>query len=175
MCCHLYLCSKFHLHAYIPLGSLMMSQDWLRWWLGQIWQSVILCGITMPYGKNCCQCHTTLECKTKTKRYTAHVKLIHDPNFVEAGIPGNSVFPRDSSHLEPPIYSKEKQMSYLWKLLEANIWEVNTLAPKRCGCNLKLVIFKLISRIDSLKNCTQVNATRPQRWSANTGSGNGLL
>ena len=89
--------------------------------------------------------------KPKTKRFTAHVKLIHDLNFVEAGIPGNSVFLGDSSHLEPHIYSK-KQMSYFWKLHEANIWEFNTLTPKRCGCNLKLVIFKLISRIDSLKN-----------------------
>ena len=44
---------------------------------------------------------------------------------------------------------------------------LNSLAPGRCSCNLKWVIFKLISRIDLecfQLNYHQVNATRPHWW-----------
>ena len=27
-------------------------------------------------------------------------------------------------------------------------WVINSLAPEKCGCNLKLVVFKLISTLD---------------------------
>ena len=37
--------------------------------------------------------------------------------------------------------------------------KLNSLAPGKFGCNLKLIIFELKSRI--LRNCHQVNATRP--------------
>ena len=57
---------------------------------------------------------------------------------------------------------------------------VNSLAPGRCGCNRKLVIFKLISRITWIRehylwNCLQVNATGPHWWLVNIGSSNGLV
>ena len=42
---------------------------------------------------------------------------------------------------------------------------VNSLAPGRCGCNLELVIFKIMSRVDSLGhflwNCPHLNGRRP--------------
>ena len=54
---------------------------------------------------------------------------------------------------------------------------VNSLASGRCGCNLKLAIFKFISRTDTLRiswNFPQVNARRPHWKLVNIGSGNGL-
>ena len=59
-------------------------------------------------------------------------------------------------------------------------FDINSLTPGRCDCNLKLVIFKLISRIDRylghfLWNYPQANATRSHWWLVNIGSGNDLV
>ena len=51
---------------------------------------------------------------------------------------------------------------------------VNTLVGERSGCYLKLVIFNPYHGY-FLWNCSQVNATRSQRWLVNTSSGNGLV
>ena len=54
----------------------------------------------------------------------------------------------------------------------------NSLPPGRCGCNLKLAIFKLVSRINILSiswNCLQVNGTETPWWLVNIGSDNGLV
>ena len=61
-----------------------------------------------------------------------------------------------------------------------HIWtEIFPLSPGRCGCNIKLMIFNLISRIDVLEhffwNCPQVNATRSYWWLVNIGWGNDLM
>ena len=47
--------------------------------------------------------------------------------------------------------------------------EINTLAPMRCGCNLKWVIFKCVPRIFSI-SCE--NATRPHCQLVSIGKGN---
>ena len=60
-----------------------------------------------------------------------------------------------------------------------NHFQVNSLASTRCGCNLKLVIFKLASRIDiisiSCEIAPKVNDTRPHWWFGNTALGNVLV
>ena len=62
----------------------------------------------------------------------------------------------------------------LFAVFEQNF--INSLVPVRSGCNLELVILKLISKIDILKHFQwswlHVNAERPHWWS---GSGNGLV
>ena len=54
--------------------------------------------------------------------------------------------------------------------------KVNSLVPGRFGSDLKVVIFKLISRIDHLghvlPNCPQVDFTSAHWWSVNIVSGN---
>ena len=65
----------------------------------------------------------------------------------------------------------------------ANRWTSNTQligpGPRRCGCNLKLVNFKLISRTDissiSCKIAPRWMTQRPHRWQVNIGSCNGLI
>ena len=49
----------------------------------------------------------------------------------------------------------------------------NSFVSGRYGCNLKWVIFTLISRIDILWNWPHVNGARPRWWLF--GSGNGLV
>ena len=52
------------------------------------------------------------------------------------------------------------------------IININSLAPGKCICDLELIIFKLIFRINILEyilwNCPQVNASRPHRWDSST-------
>ena len=59
------------------------------------------------------------------------------------------------------------------------IKQLNSLTPGRCGCNLKSVMFKLISRIDILSiSCEIAPRWMPQDliwWLVNIGSGNGLV
>ena len=57
---------------------------------------------------------------------------------------------------------------------------VNSLAPGRFDCNLKSLIFKLISKIyiyleHFLWNGIDMNTTRPHWWLVSIGSGNGLV
>ena len=56
---------------------------------------------------------------------------------------------------------------------------VDSLSPGGSDCNLKFVIFKLISRGGYLEhfflNFPQVNATKPHRWLVNIDSGKGLV
>ena len=53
---------------------------------------------------------------------------------------------------------------------------LNSLSPRRCICNLELVIFKLVSRMDILNlSCEIVNATKPLWWQVDIGSSNGLV
>ena len=72
-----------------------------------------------------------------------------------------------------PIYSQTGKLADL-----AMMGILNSLAPGRCVCNLKSVIFKLISRLDALSillwNCPRVNTTRPHWWFANIGLSNVL-
>ena len=42
-----------------------------------------------------------------------------------------------------------------WLLVPVQIY-INSLVPERCGCNLKLVIFKLLSRIDILTSSCEI-------------------
>ena len=50
---------------------------------------------------------------------------------------------------------------------------LNSLAPQRCGSNLKSKIFKLFIQNNTWG--TQVYATEPHWWDINIGSGNGLV
>ena len=54
-------------------------------------------------------------------------------------------------------------------------WLTNLLAPGRCSYTLKLVIFKLISRMNMFLWNNPVNTTRPHWWQANISSRNGLM
>ena len=53
---------------------------------------------------------------------------------------------------------------------------MHSLVPGRCGSDLELVIFNIISRLDSMSICgeiaTQVNVTTPRRWLLNIRPGN---
>ena len=53
---------------------------------------------------------------------------------------------------------------------------INSLTPGRCSCNLKLIIFKLMSRIDVLSlSCEIVLRWMPHWWFIKIGSDNGLV
>ena len=69
---------------------------------------------------------------------------------------------------------------YNWPELHHHlgILSINSLAPRRYDHNLKLAIFNFISRIGNLSishEIAEVNTRRPQWWSVNIGSGNGLV
>ena len=53
--------------------------------------------------------------------------------------------------------------------------DVNSLAPGRCRCNLKLVLYKSISLIDILSICEITLMGWPHWWLVNIGSGIHLL
>ena len=46
-----------------------------------------------------------------------------------------------------------------------------TLWPTDMQLYLKLILYKLVSKIDFLRNCPQMNATTPHWWLVNIGSG----
>ena len=85
--------------------------------------------------------------------------------------------PLDHVIYHPFVQSAEPQGNFLKGSCCQNcMWNslVNLLAPERCSCNSKRVIFKHISRIDiwyqklPLKSCLQVNALAPLWWWAFT-------
>ena len=73
----------------------------------------------------------------------------------------------------------------LWWLVYRRIYaslglnELRWQPHLRCGCYLKWVIFKLISRVDIFEhflwNCPEVYTTRSHWWLVNIGSDNGLV
>ena len=75
------------------------------------------------------------------------------PSYLYHRYPNKTVFILKQAHV-----SHESQYHNItWTL-------INSLPPVRYCCNLKFIIFKLISTIEHfLWNCLQVNATEP-RW-----------
>ena len=93
------------------------------------------------------------------------LSYLYNENFYTGKTPlywNGLYFPKNHAASYPmtPLYS-HKNWYFSLHLVKKNA-SFNSLAPGRCGCNLKLVIFKLTSRVDRyiehfMWNCPQVN------------------
>ena len=78
--------------------------------------------------------------------------------------------------LEIQTWNVLSRMNIFERTYQIDIWMgQRKLGPRKDSRNLEFVSFKLISRLDALWICPQVNATRQNWWFVNIGSGNGLV